>query len=319
MEDKMKITVIGMIKNSADIIESFIRGNGLFADNFILIDNGSTDNTMAILNSLSDEGFQIDVFSDDENAYFQSAKMNMLIREVVDNYDVDWIVPLDDDEILAAEDNGNIRDIISGLDRKKAYYAYWRIYTPTEKDDKSDICVISRQKYIYSDSFSTQRKIFFNKEIAVAETFNISMGNHEIFGVDAEKLVEKRLVIAHFPVRSDVQIISKALVGWTNYLALPNRVEGNGAQWKVIYDVVKKTFSVPVELMQSMCRLYLDTSRGFEDLTIEYKPLSIDTKAFEIKYTRANEINPMQNYFNNTEQLAVAYAELLKEKMERDN
>lgn len=317
MENKLKITVIGMIKNSADVIESFIRGNGEFADNFILIDNGSTDNTMNILNALSDEGYVIDVFNDAENAYFQSAKMNMLIKEVVADYDPDWIIPLDDDEVLTSENEKSVREIIAGLDRKKAYYAYWRIYVPTKEDDKNDICVIRRQKHIYADSFSTQRKVFFNKLAAQAEEFNISMGNHEVFGTDAEKEINRDLIIAHFPVRSDVQIISKALVGWTNYLALPNRVEGNGAQWQVIYDVVKKTFSVPVELMQSMCRLYLDTSHGFDDLTIEYKPLNINEKAFDIKYTKANEINPIQNYFNNTEQLAAAYADLLREKMEK--
>ena len=51
----MRITVIGMIKNSADIIETFIRANGLFADKFVLIDNESTDNTRKILLQLIDE------------------------------------------------------------------------------------------------------------------------------------------------------------------------------------------------------------------------------------------------------------------------
>ena len=49
----MKITVISVVKNSADIIETFIRANGLFADNFVLVNNGSTDRTVDILNALT--------------------------------------------------------------------------------------------------------------------------------------------------------------------------------------------------------------------------------------------------------------------------
>ena len=93
----MKLTVVGMIKNSADIIETFIRANGLYADNFVLIDNDSTDNTRKILDSLKNEGYDIEIIYDPENAYLQSMKTNILIRKVIDKTDADWIITLDDD------------------------------------------------------------------------------------------------------------------------------------------------------------------------------------------------------------------------------
>ena len=52
------ITAVSMIKNSADVIETMIRGNSLVADNFVLVDNASTDNTLKIIGALREEGFK---------------------------------------------------------------------------------------------------------------------------------------------------------------------------------------------------------------------------------------------------------------------
>ena len=56
------ITAVSMVKNSADVIETMIRGNSLVADNHVIINNASTDNTVAIIEELRKEGFKIDLF-----------------------------------------------------------------------------------------------------------------------------------------------------------------------------------------------------------------------------------------------------------------
>lgn len=312
----MKLTVVGMVKNSADIIETFIRGNGLYADNFVLIDNCSTDNTVNILNSLRKEGYDIEIIRDNENAYLQSMKMNILIQQVTRSGSSDWIIPLDDDEILFSDSGKNVRDIISSWDPAYAYFAPWRIFIPTEEDNFDEVCVAKRQKYIFDESLAIEKKIIFSNSTASNSDFRIVQGNHDFIGSESTvKLNQNELIIAHYPVRSEAQIVSKALVGWTNYLAMPNNSQNNGGHWKKIYDMYKSTMHVSIDMMWQICMLYLKPDFNTDDLQVNLKPLLIDEKAFEIKYTSIDEINPIMNYINNTEVLATNYARLLENNM----
>lgn len=310
----MNITVVGMIKNSADIIETFIRGNGLFADKFILIDNNSTDNTLKILNNLINEGYDISIYSDYENAYVQSMKMNILIRNIIRNHSVDWIIPLDDDEILISRNGGNVRDIIGNWDLGCAYFAKWRIFVPTELDNKEEKCVIKRIRYYFADSLVTEKKVIFSNVAALSEDFRIVQGNHDFIGPDIPKISQEELIIAHYPVRSKEQISSKALIGWTNYLAMPNRVDSNGAHWREIYELCKNNNDISIDMLWKICMLYLNKDLNKVTIDLGYNASLIDEDALDIKYTKANEINPLLNYINNTEQLAMNYAKLLENK-----
>ena len=55
----MKIASISMVKNEADIIESFVRHTLRFVDVMYIIDHLSTDNTWIILNNLQAEGLPL--------------------------------------------------------------------------------------------------------------------------------------------------------------------------------------------------------------------------------------------------------------------
>ena len=60
----MKIVSITMVKNEMDIIESFIRYNINIVDEMIILDNGSTDYTLDIINNLIEEGLNIVLLHD---------------------------------------------------------------------------------------------------------------------------------------------------------------------------------------------------------------------------------------------------------------
>ena len=55
------IVVISRLKNSADIIETWIRANAAVADKFVVVDSGSADGTPQILKMLKAEGFNIEI------------------------------------------------------------------------------------------------------------------------------------------------------------------------------------------------------------------------------------------------------------------
>ncbi len=314
----MDITVIGMVKNSADIIESYIRGNGLFADRFAIINNNSTDNTLEILNSLKEEGFRIDIFNDPENARFQSMKMNILIQRVLSMYETDWLIPLDDDEILFAPDGRNVRDVIAGWDRDQAYYLSQRVYLPVEsEDDGSEACVPRRITYAFGKKHRVVCKILFSSKIASMDGFLIVQGNHDFVGPEVIKTSQQEIMIAHYPVRSRQQLISKALINWTNYLATPFRKEGNGKHIQRIYEMYKERMTVDDDLLLMSCLQFIcDADEG--NIEITKQPLEISEEALMVKYTSIDEANALRNYINNTEDIARAYAALLQEKMEKE-
>lgn len=97
----MNIVGICMVKNEEDIIEMTLRhflAEGL--DNILVANNLSTDSTPEILERLQREfSDRLHVIEDDEEAYYQESKMNRWIAKVRKDFNADWIVPFDADEI----------------------------------------------------------------------------------------------------------------------------------------------------------------------------------------------------------------------------
>lgn len=312
-----KITVISVIKNSADIIETFIRANGIFADNFVLVNNGSTDRTMEILESLSKEGYNIQVYNDPDTAHMQSMRMNVLVQKIYQMDNPDWVIPLDDDEILFASKDKNpgaVRNILETLDDRKLYYVKWRIYVPNEGENDDRVSAPLKQTRCFSDSHKTYNKIILSRHILRDYDTLIAQGNHDVVNCDAEQAFLEDLMIAHYPVRSVEQITAKALVGWTNVLALANNTNGNGSHRKPMYDLVKSGGKITLDMMWGMCALYI-TDLNEREADIVENPINIqDERAYQIKYTNEHEVDPWINYMNNTEQLAKNYR-ALKERM----
>ena len=73
-----------LVKDESDIVENNIRYHASKGvDGFIVMDNGSTDGTLDILQALTKE-FDLDVISNPEATYQQSRWMTELARLAVD-------------------------------------------------------------------------------------------------------------------------------------------------------------------------------------------------------------------------------------------
>ena len=72
--DKRTIYTISSVKDEADIIESLVRYTLNFADGMVINENGSTDNTLAILKQLKSEGLNIDIIEDTKSEYVELEK-----------------------------------------------------------------------------------------------------------------------------------------------------------------------------------------------------------------------------------------------------
>lgn len=75
-----KIISISMVKNEADVIESFVRHTMSFVDMMLVADHSSTDKTPEILRRLREEGLPLFVRRIYAAGYVQFETMNALLR-----------------------------------------------------------------------------------------------------------------------------------------------------------------------------------------------------------------------------------------------
>ena len=303
------ITVIGMVKNAADVIETYIRANALVADNFVILNNMCTDRTVYILECLIKEGYQIEIIDDNEPAYNQSEKMTNLAKYAVEKYHSDIVIPIDDDEILVGPPEVELKKVLPMLPDDIVYRVTWRVYGPTQ-DDSDDICIAKRQTVCFSRNHKTLFKSIIPRKVCEMPGFMIMQGNHVVLVDGGIKTMDlEELFMAHYPCRSIEQLESKALVGWTNYL-ITNRMARWGHQWESMYNKIKNGEQLGLDEQWQFCASYItDMVNGEIELVID--PIQIREEALIIKYTENNEVNPLKNYMENVEQIAAKYMKLL--------
>jgi glycosyltransferase involved in cell wall biosynthesis len=234
-----KTILLSMVKNEADIIESFVRHNHIFFDKTIIIDNGSTDETYSILNALKCEGLPIQIESDSIIGYSQKEKMKKRYVELTKNEDFDFIVIIDADEFINSSDKNYLRKSLKHKDTK--YFFEWANYIPigVGRNDISD----PLQAIKHRNNKISLRKVVIPNFGEDAQFVQIWQGNHDFeFSVRHLHFSLLDAKLAHFPVRSINQIESKALIGWPSYLIKNKNAKWSheGLQWRIIYERIEE-------------------------------------------------------------------------------
>lgn len=220
----MKIISITQVKNESDIIESFIRYQLNIVDEMIILDNGSSDETVTIINKLIKEKLSITLIKDNNPYYTQDIKMTQLLYKAVKDFAADIILPLDVDEFIITTNGKNPRSLLESLNSDNYYLVKWITYIPTSTDDYNIKFIPQRITHIRDESFEEYFKVIIPKQMVTQFNAKISMGNHDLIiqTIDKKKLMKKEsnLRLAHFPLRSKEQCISKICVGWPNIIAI---------------------------------------------------------------------------------------------------
>jgi len=137
-----KVFSISMVKNGADIIESFVRYNLSILDGMVILNHFSTDNTVAILKKLIAEGLPITLWHAVDVEHNQNKMMTTLMYKTFRKFQPDIIIPLDADEFLAAVDGTtHPRKLLDELDDGIIYRIHWKTYFPHEKDDATALFI----------------------------------------------------------------------------------------------------------------------------------------------------------------------------------
>ena len=308
------IVVISRLKNSADIIETWVRANAVVADKFVVIDNGSSDGTPQILERLKAEGYDIDILFGHEE--IQRNQMNFLLDLVVKTYNPDWILPLDDDEIIASDEVEDIKSYLMELPPMNEYRIRWRVYTMRGNEDSREQCVVKRLGYCFINN-QLDFPVAIISQGAANEGALLTQGNHGLRECDLPIVYLDKLYIAHYPLRSKDQIISKFLTGWSNYLTHPlSDNMKNNCYWQKIYSEFKRNRNcVTNGYLHQIIGLYRQKIYVDNVDEIVWKPANVAEDACIMKYS-SSDVDWLYNYMCNTEDIAkkVAFYRRFDEK-----
>ncbi len=211
------LVAVTRVLNEDDIIEAFVRHTLAFVDRMILLDNGSSDRTPAILAQLRAEGAPLVLLQARSPVFSEGQHSTMLYHTADQAFTPDWVLCLDADEFL---DSRGI-DLRAGLAalpaEAEAVHVGLRNYF-ADGLDAADLLVPRRM--VMRDA--TERgvpKCFIRGGLGPGLV--LGAGNHAAWrGSQPLKVAElPGLALAHYPVRHPVQGMAKAVLGRLKVLA----------------------------------------------------------------------------------------------------
>ncbi len=310
MQNK-RIFAISMVKNEADIIESFVRYNLNVVDAMIILDNGSTDDTLKILELLESEGLPIFIFEDKNREYDQANKMNQLLLRAVNEFKADIIVPLDADEFLMSSKRGNPRVTLEEIETSTFYKVKWKTYVPNFNENQNEMFIPAKITSARDESLEDFYKVILPANLVKEYSVRLTKGNHDLiydkkYNSSINQVLNTNLRIAHFPIRSKEQATSKISVGWINILCEITRSKNESWHMEKMFNDLKESGRIEDGAAMNFAKRY---ALNKDNTSIKLKKDPIDLsycKNITIKYTD-KQINSLTNLLNNCEQLSLDY------------
>jgi Glycosyl transferase family 2 len=104
-----------MVRNEADIIESFVRYNLQFLDEMIIVLHSPLDDTPQIVTQLKAEGLPLVIERNHELGFSKAEWMNKVARDVLSARRADFLFMLDADEFIKSPSRTYLDEAISAI------------------------------------------------------------------------------------------------------------------------------------------------------------------------------------------------------------
>src|SRR5262249_55488498 len=175
----MRVVAICCVKDEIDIIEPFLRHTLTFAEEIVVLDNGSTDGTRAILESLQQEGLPLEIVDDPSPGKYLSRRLTRLMHDfAIAKYRADWVLPLDADEFVTIPAGGSL---IAPDAREDATIALpWRSYVLCDKDDAGQPNPVLRMRHRLRHENWPWIKVVIPARLVAGTQALIMQGSHAI-------------------------------------------------------------------------------------------------------------------------------------------
>jgi len=232
-----KIFVVLAARNESDIIESYCRYNLTFCDGMIIYERQSSDNTNEIIRKLIAEGLPIYLY-DDPNVvlgpFKEGTVVDAMAYRAINEYDADLVLPLDTDEFLYHIDGINPRGTLETLREDVEYQALWRTYVyEKEPDIKLGFMPNNFTQYRNPaledpNRYERHKKVIASRYLVKNNHATFIGGSHfleypEKYQDSVKIEILKKIVFAHFPIRSKAQVMRKVIPNWIYKWRMLNR------------------------------------------------------------------------------------------------
>ena len=265
----MKFTILSIVKNEADIIEAFVRHNLQFADEIFVLDNGSDDNTFLILQKLREEGLPLHLSQNVALGHQQQQLSASLLANAQAQSDADIFMLLDADEFICIHPD---TAVYGQPEKYKAFFhgyleqvkqqgvaaLHWLNFLPM---DTGESCDYINHFYEFSECENppvAHQKALYSREIL--KNAQTVAGNHHLNDKQTSKRIEqhvfKHLALAHFPIRSTEQAVSKIL---TSAISLNSRPLAEGESFHIFQmqqEILSNNYQISMEKCREIARSY---------------------------------------------------------------
>ena len=219
----MRVIAVSRVLDEADVIEPFIRHHATLFDLHIVLDNGSTDRTVEILRALHEEGLPLQVYQAVSPLFLEGAYNTGLYRLAL-AAGADWVFFLDADELLVVRDAERPAEVMAlvpeGIPCVRLHaFNYDR---PRPAPGEHPFEALRRR------TAEPEMPKIAARRLDPAR-ISIYAGNHFAFvdGREERGFPQGRLLLAHVPDRSPLQLARKTILGRLKPLASGEATAGH--------------------------------------------------------------------------------------------
>ena len=200
-----------------------------------------------------------------------------LVRRMAARDNYDFIVPLDADEFIAAGSRETLESELAAVPAVGAMVVGWLNYVPTSNDDVADRNPVTRIRHRLSRPHATQSKVFFASRMLDFDDVYLGDGNHDLLsriGREIRPYRSRRVFLAHFPIRSSEQLVSKVALGTVARSLSPDLTALQSRHWRALLRDPSVTSNMPLAELSRHAIGYL----GGEDATLVEAPLATSAR-----------------------------------------
>ncbi len=254
----MKLLGAAMLRNEADVVESFVRHNLSLLDALVVVDHGSSDGTSEILDALVAEGLPLEVQRDTSVGYLQSEIMTRTVRHALTRHGADFVFALDGDEFLKVPRRELLDDVLATLPQGLHAAMQWQTYVPEfEAEAPARLSVLARAKRRLAAERHGLHKVIVARALAETPEAVLAVGNHVVLPsaghstaeqpVKHARVAAEVVALAHLPVRSARQLTNKIVIGWLSHCVARRSNADLAFHWRELYQELADGHTLSVE------------------------------------------------------------------------
>ena len=216
----MRLVAVTRVMNEDDIIEAMARHHAALVDHHVFLDNGSTDRTLDILQSLAAEGLPLTLLRNTASVYADQQFNTTLYHWAVQTLGADWVLFLDADEFLDTRETPDLRAYLAGFAQEEIGISLELLDYEAPNPATADELNVARRLVRRRRHGSGWWKVFVNAPLNATHVA-VASGNHHVIldGVPRGARQQPALRLAHFSNRSPYQFAAKVAAGRLKVLA----------------------------------------------------------------------------------------------------